>query len=416
MASLTTTTTGAKRLASTPASAKAVIPGVPPSLLFVLSVVFSLVPLSCLFHSFFVLPLLPPFVWGFISLLGSFYFAVWGFARLFRLDVSGVGNQPVKLNFFKGLQEKAPNVRNDGCVEWSMVYYDMVTDWYESFWGQSFQLGNAQGFQGEPFAERGRRHDYWFANRAGIKKGQNWIDMGCGVGGPLRNIIRFTEANVTGVNFNGYQLKRAELHLKESGLEKLGRFVFCDMTKASEKFEAASVDGVYALESCCHVQNKQAMYKEFFKILKPGGTFACMEWVLTDKFNPDNDTHRYCKRSVERFAAVTELLTTKEVMSNIREAGFEVLEEDDLSMHTETFPDTWWEKFFPSWNPIKWPITPLGVRAVQYLLRVTEALSIVAEGSAEAHRTVTSGLEGTALSGKLAVFTPHYFIRSCKPL
>jgi sterol 24-C-methyltransferase len=34
------------------------------------------------------------------------------------------------------------------------------------------------------------------------------LDVGCGVGGPARNIARFSRADVTGVTINDYQVKR----------------------------------------------------------------------------------------------------------------------------------------------------------------------------------------------------------------
>jgi len=42
----------------------------------------------------------------------------------------------------------------------------------------------------------------------GITTGSKLLDCGCGVGGPMRNIARFTGANVTGITINQYQVKR----------------------------------------------------------------------------------------------------------------------------------------------------------------------------------------------------------------
>lgn len=35
------------------------------------------------------------------------------------------------------------------------------------------------------------------------------LDVGCGVGGPAREIAKFTGAHVTGLNNNDYQIERA---------------------------------------------------------------------------------------------------------------------------------------------------------------------------------------------------------------
>lgn len=44
------------------------------------------------------------------------------------------------------------------------------------------------------------------------------LDVGCGVGGPAREIAKFTGANITGLNNNDYQIDRA-IHYAEK--EKL---------------------------------------------------------------------------------------------------------------------------------------------------------------------------------------------------
>jgi SAM-dependent methyltransferase len=43
------------------------------------------------------------------------------------------------------------------------------------------------------------------------------LDVGCGVGGPAREIAKFTGAHVTGLNNNDYQIDRARQYaVKES--------------------------------------------------------------------------------------------------------------------------------------------------------------------------------------------------------
>jgi cyclopropane fatty-acyl-phospholipid synthase-like methyltransferase len=38
------------------------------------------------------------------------------------------------------------------------------------------------------------------------EKGQKILDVGCGVGGPAREVARFSGAHVTGLNNNAYQV------------------------------------------------------------------------------------------------------------------------------------------------------------------------------------------------------------------
>ncbi len=44
------------------------------------------------------------------------------------------------------------------------------------------------------------------------------LDVGCGVGGPAREIAKFTGAHVTGLNNNDYQIERATHYAAKEGL------------------------------------------------------------------------------------------------------------------------------------------------------------------------------------------------------
>lgn len=48
-------------------------------------------------------------------------------------------------------------------------------------------------------------------------------------------------------------------------------------------FPDNTFDAVFAIESTCHAPDRSGVYGEIMRVLKPGGTFACYEWCLTDK-------------------------------------------------------------------------------------------------------------------------------------
>lgn len=60
-----------------------------------------------------------------------------------------------------------------------------------------------------------------------------------------------------------------------------------------------SFDAVYAIEATCHAPNKDGVYSEIFRVLKPGSSFAGYEWCMTDKYNPKDDNHRAIKLGIE---------------------------------------------------------------------------------------------------------------------
>ena len=65
-----------------------------------------------------------------------------------------------------------------------------------------------------------------------------------------------------------------------------------------EQFEDNSIDGMYALESTCHSRDPVDVYREVFRVLKPGALFVDSAWVVTDKFQEGNPEHEKIKHDI----------------------------------------------------------------------------------------------------------------------
>ena len=75
-----------------------------------------------------------------------------------------------------------------------------------------------------------------------LRPGMRVLDVGCGVGGPAREIARFTDARIIGLNNNDFQIGRARKYTKKAGLENTVTFVKGDFMKLSEQFGENSFD------------------------------------------------------------------------------------------------------------------------------------------------------------------------------
>lgn len=104
-----------------------------------------------------------------------------------------------------------------------------------------------------------------------LKPGMRVLDVGCGVGGPAREIARFADVTVVGVNVNNHQLARAQKYTSAAGLSNQVEFVKCDFMKLSEYFEENSFDAVYSIEATTYAPTFEGVYSEIYKVLKPGG-------------------------------------------------------------------------------------------------------------------------------------------------
>ena len=141
-----------------------------------------------------------------------------------------------------GRDERKADYRN-----FENTYYDLVTDFYEYGWGQSFHF--APRVEGESFAASIARHQHYLAHRLDLRPGVMAVDLGCGVGGPLIEIARFSGARIVGVNNNAMQLERAVERTEAAGLDHLADYLKCDFMQVDAPDE--SFDAVYSIEATC---------------------------------------------------------------------------------------------------------------------------------------------------------------------
>jgi sterol 24-C-methyltransferase len=144
--------------------------------------------------------------------------------------------------------------------------------------------------------------------------------MGCGVGGPMREIVRFSGAQVTGINNNAYQVERLKLYNQKCGLSELTDAVKGDFMNLP--FEEGTFDAIYAIEATVHAPKLIDVLKEIYRALKPGGVFASYEWLTTSEFDPQNEEHKRIVHDIQEGDGISHMQSITETLSDLKEVGF----------------------------------------------------------------------------------------------
>lgn len=298
-------------------------------------------------------------------------------------------------------------------------YYDGATDLYEYGWATSFHF--SRFYKGEGFYQSLARHEHYLSAKMGLKPGMRVLDVGCGVGGPAREIASFSDVRIVGLNNNDFQIGKARRYTKKMGLEHQVTFVRGDFMKLVEQFGEESFDAVYAIEATCHAPSWEGVYGQIMKVLKPGGVFGVYEWCMTDSWDPTIPSHKALAHRIELGNGIPEMRPIKLAREALVQVGFEIEHEEDLAERPDEIP--WYyplegdiRKAQTAWDYFTvWRISKSGQFVTHNLLWLMECLGIVPKGTTDVGEALKVALSGLVEGGQTKLFTPMYLAICRKP-
>lgn len=303
-------------------------------------------------------------------------------------------------------------------------FYNVVTDFYEWGWGQSFHF--APRWKSETFRESIKRAEYLLCARLKIaempKEGQaplKVLDVGCGVGGPMRNMCIFANpfpgritAKFTGVTLNAYQVKVGNEYCQNMGLSDRARLTQGDFQSLPEymKEERGTFDAAFAIEATCHSPDRVRVFTGIATMLRQGGRFAGYEWVMLKDYDPTNKEHVRIKEGIEHGNGLPTLTTADKVVEALEASGFTVVDHYDANngQHSE-HQIPWYDGLNGKYSLEGFRMTRLGRVVTHSVVTILELLRIAPRGSIDVSAMLNATADDLVLGGQYQIFTPSYF-------
>ena len=292
-------------------------------------------------------------------------------------------------------------------------YYDLSHEVMEYGWGDSLHFAPMK--DNETLEQAVVRHQRLMIQKLDLKENMLVIDVGCGVGGPMRRVAKESGAKVYGINNNEYQLNQAKLRNIEAGLDHLAEYLKCDLMDM-HALESSTFDAGYAIESTCHAADKHRAFAEIFRVLKPGALLWGQEMCLTDKFDESNSYHQELKEELMRGISLKDIASFSMVNSTLESVGFEVLEATDRGALSNS-PTRWYSPMASRHGSVGnlFRRSPTGRVLIDWTVRLTESIGLFPQHSHRVIQFLDRAAEAYVNGGREGVFTPLYCFLARKP-
>lgn len=164
-----------------------------------------------------------------------------------------------------------------------------------------------------------------------IMPGDNVLDFGCGTGMITLRIARNAK-KVYGVDISQGMLKRARQNSED---QKADNVAFIKITKPDEIFPGGSFQVVTVFNVLQYVEDRQMLFKEFYKLLQPQGILI----MASPCFGNMKTVPAFLVKCLRCFHILPEVYYFRvgEIEKEIADAGFTIMESVNLSDLPERF-------------------------------------------------------------------------------
>ena len=149
-----------------------------------------------------------------------------------------------------------------------------------------------------------------------LDAGSHVLDVGCGIGGPARYLAVEFGCRVTGLDLTEEFCRVAAMLAELTGLAD--RVDFRQGDALDMPFEDASFDLVWTQHASMNIADKDRLYGEMYRVLKPGGRLALYD-IVAGNGGPLHFPVPWARRPEISF-----LTTPDELRAGVAVAGFRV--------------------------------------------------------------------------------------------
>ena len=213
-------------------------------------------------------------------------------------------------------------------------YYDEIGAFYELVWGENIHMGFWQSpDDAHSLAVAQNNLTDLFIEQTLEHGGTAVLDIGCGVGEPAIRLAERSACQLTGITISERQVRQALMRVEAKELN--GRVRCSYMNALSLAFPSASFDVVWALESIFHMPDRQRVFQEIHRVLRPNGRLILTDFVARKQLAPTQQLF------MSQLFQMQPLLEIGAYAQLLQQSGYVVEQFRDISVNIAPTIDAW---------------------------------------------------------------------------
>ncbi|MDD5190318.1 MAG: methyltransferase domain-containing protein [Dehalococcoidales bacterium] len=165
------------------------------------------------------------------------------------------------------------------------------------------------------------------AEKAGIKRGDRVLDVGCGIGGSSLWLAENRGASTVGISISPVQIEIAGKLAQDRHVDSEFLLMDAEKMRFEEKFDA-----IWVLAAITHFPHQKSFVKKATASLKQGGKFVIFDWMLHEHvLDPLSD--RYVK-PVSETMLLSSLYSLNTYLEWFMSGGYRIIYAEDVTVHT----------------------------------------------------------------------------------
>jgi len=201
-------------------------------------------------------------------------------------------------------------------------HYNDLDEYYRALWGE--HLHHGLWLTGRESVEVAVRNMIDLVAEKAQAQDAEVCDVGCGYGGTSRVLAKDYNSQVTGVTVSEKQFEYARSQQVTDGNPDIRLKNWME-----NDFEENRFDAVLGIECFTHMPDQTKFLSEAYRVLKPGGRMVLCVWMTSE--DPTANQRKKLLDPIIAEGRLTHMPTPSECADMVTSAGFELVEQDDLS-------------------------------------------------------------------------------------